>query len=75
MDELNACREFLEMLKALGVAKYSGDGFEVEFAPVRAEMPADPLPAHLRPSVKLGQDGMSADEQRALYGRVYDAEE
>jgi hypothetical protein len=72
MDELKL--EFFRKLREMGVVRYEQNGEVVVFTQKVPDM-LEPRPTHLRPSVKLGQDGLSAEEQKAMYGRVYDAEE
>lgn len=65
MDEL---RKKLELLREFGVQKFTQNDMVVEFFPSRPPITPEPVAREQ----KVGQDGLTADEQRALYGGVMD---
>lgn len=66
----------LETLRIHGVAKFSDGTTTLEFfegAPMAIHIPEEPAEPTI--TLKKGKDGLTAQEQKAFYGSVMDAEE
>ncbi len=68
----------IDHLRAKGVVQYKAEGVELTLlpdAPVKPEKEPKKKDKDEQAAKKKGADGRTAEEQRELYGRVYDAEE
>lgn len=54
----------IKALRDLGVQRFTQDDMTIEFFPPRPPITPEPVAREQ----KVGQDGLTADEQRALYG-------
>lgn len=83
MTKPNKLLTLIDFLRRQGVLQYKGalDGALVELT-LLPEKPAKPIKEPKRskndlfePSIKKGADGLTAEEQETLYGRVLDAKD
>ncbi len=70
---LSELKELVDFLRAEGVMHYRCGDTELTLGPPTKEAPIEKEPENPLPP-KLGKDGLTAEQQRSLYGAVLDPE-